>query len=75
MIITINLKKIFNSKGNNLRIMSNPWKEYKKGVNYLKKNGLMVFIKMPPGGKTEWLQASPGLIINDKENKRIHGEI
>jgi len=51
--------------------MSNPWKEYKKGVNYLKKNGLMVFIKMPPGGKTEWLQASPGLIMQDKVKETL----
>ena len=49
----------------------NPWNEYKKGVKYLKKSGLWMFIKMPPGGKTEWLQVKPGFAIEDVEKERI----
>ncbi|MHA1221076.1 MAG: hypothetical protein ACTSQB_05015, partial [Candidatus Heimdallarchaeota archaeon] len=44
---------------------NNPWKEYKKGVKYLKKHGLWVFIKMPPGGKIEWVQVKPGFALED----------
>jgi len=49
----------------------NPWKEYKKGTKYLKKSGLWVFIKMPPGGKTEWIQAKAGFAFENKEKETL----
>ncbi|MHA1555929.1 MAG: hypothetical protein ACTSPM_03250, partial [Candidatus Heimdallarchaeota archaeon] len=47
------------------------WKEYKKGTKYLKKYGLWVFIKMPPGGKTEFIQAKAGFAFENKEKELL----
>ena len=51
--------------------MSDPWKEYKKGVKYLKKHGLWLMIKLPHGGKFEWIQAKPGFAIKDKAKETL----
>lgn len=49
----------------------NPWKEYKTGIKYLKKYGLWVFIKMTPGGKTEWIKVMSGFSFENKEKETL----
>ncbi|NHJ49605.1 MAG: hypothetical protein FK733_17580 [Asgard group archaeon] len=49
----------------------NMWKKYKKGVKYLKKNGLLLRIKLPPGGETEWIVANPGFALEDFDKEKL----
>lgn len=49
----------------------NPWKEYKKGVKYLKKTGTVLYLKLPPGGKYEFIQAGPGFAKKDKKKETL----
>ncbi|MBD3190641.1 MAG: hypothetical protein GF308_08350 [Candidatus Heimdallarchaeota archaeon] len=40
-------------------------------MKYLKKTGTHLYLKLPPGGKYEYIQAPPGFVMDDKKKETL----